>query len=50
MQRLSSYQIETGRLTPETGVWPAVASYTPFIQLCADCYRMTHEIIERASG
>lgn len=48
IRSLSTYQIETGRLTPEAGVWPVVVGYEPFVQLCTDCYRMTHEIIEQA--
>ncbi len=48
IKTLSGYQIETGKLTPETGVWPAASGYVPFIQLCRACYSMTHALIEQA--
>ena len=48
IKSLSTYQIETGKLTPKTGVWPDIVSYDSFTQLCKECYRMTHELIEQA--
>lgn len=50
IKSLAAYQIETGVLTPERGVWPAVAPYERFLELCQSCYQQTIELIEQVQS
>jgi Fic family protein len=48
IKSLSTYQIETGQLSRETGVWPGTIGYEQFLGLCQDCYQITYALIEQA--
>ena len=44
---LSRYQINTGGINRDTGVWPAVTGYSDFLALCRDSYQATLDLMER---
>jgi len=45
---LAHYELQTGQLSPETGVWPAAAQDEPFQTFCGRSYRATQKLIEQA--
>ena len=45
---LARYQRRTGRITPETGVWPHPSELAPFTDLCQRCYAATRQLVDRA--
>lgn len=48
IKSLSTYQIETGQLNRESGVWPGTTGYEQLQSLCQDCYQSTYDLIEQA--
>ncbi len=46
---LARYELASGQLTAETGVWPAEARESPFRALCQRSYQTTRHLIEQAS-
>ena len=48
IQILANYQINTGQLNRQTGVWPDESRLTEFNGFCAQCYTGTRELIAKA--
>ncbi len=48
IQLLASYQIESGVITANSGVWPEKKSYGEFEDFCMRAYKATLELIEKA--
>lgn len=46
---LAQYELASGQLTAETGVWPAEAQEEPFRAFCQRSYQATRHLIEQAS-
>jgi hypothetical protein len=49
IQILSSYQISTGQLNKQTGVWPNLDQLVEFSHFCASCYDKTKKLVAMAS-
>jgi Fic family protein len=45
---LARYELQTGQLTSDTGVWPAATQAEPFQAFCVRSYRATQNLIEQA--
>ncbi len=45
---LARYELQTGQLSSETGVWPATAQDEPFQAFCLRSYQATQKLIEQA--
>ena len=48
IRSLSQYQIGTGVINKETGVWPGTVEYDDFLALCGESYRATEDLIDQA--
>ncbi|SEK91307.1 Fic family protein [Ectothiorhodospira marina] len=46
---LAQYELASGQLTAETGVWPAEAQEAPFRAFCQRSYQATRQLVEQAS-
>lgn len=46
---LAQYELASGQLTAETGVWPAEAQEAPFRAFCQRSYQATRHLVEQAS-
>ena len=46
---LAQYELVSGQLTAETGVWPAEAQEAPFRAFCQRSYQATRHLVEQAS-
>ncbi len=46
IQLLAEYEIASGQLNDNTGVWPDLARLTEFSEFCSGCYYLTREIVE----
>ncbi|MCG5493815.1 Fic family protein [Ectothiorhodospira variabilis] len=46
---LARYELASGQLTAETGVWPAEAQEAPFRAFCQRSYQATRQLVEQAS-
>ncbi len=49
IQILSSYEISTGQLNKQTGVWPDLDLLVEFSQFCESCYDKTKDLVATAS-
>jgi hypothetical protein len=45
---LAQYELTSGQLTSETGVWPDEARDAPFRAFCQRSYQATRHLVERA--
>ena len=45
---LARYQRRIGRITPETGVWPAPPELARFVDFCHRCYATTRRLVDLA--
>lgn len=50
IKSLANYQINTGKITAQTGVWPEGAENTLFNNFCQDCYQLTQDLVKNASS
>ncbi|WP_019894925.1 Fic family protein [Hydrogenovibrio halophilus] len=48
IRAIADYQIKTGKLTSQTGVWPDNANYQWFEHFCQSCYQLTQKLIDEA--
>jgi Fic family protein len=48
IRAIANYQIKTGKLTRQTGVWPEKAHYQWFETFCQTCYQLTQKLIGAA--
>jgi Fic family protein len=46
---LAQYELASGQLTAETGVWPAEAQEAPFRAFCQRSYQATRHLVDQAS-
>jgi len=46
---LAHYELTSGQLTSETGVWPAEAEEVPFRAFCQRSYQATRQLVKQAS-
>ncbi|NEV60977.1 Fic family protein [Thiorhodococcus minor] len=46
---LAQYELASGQLTAETGVWPVEAQEAPFRAFCQRSYQATRHLVEQAS-
>jgi len=46
---LAQYELASGQLTADTGVWPAEGQEVPFRAFCQRSYRATRHLVEQAS-
>ncbi|NEX23579.1 Fic family protein [Thiorhodococcus mannitoliphagus] len=46
---LAQYELASGQLTAETGVWPAEAQEAPFRAFCQHSYEATRHLVQQAS-
>jgi Fic family protein len=46
---LAQYELASGQLTSETGVWPAEAQEAPFRAFCQRSYQATRHLVQQAS-
>lgn len=48
IQLLAQYQLSTGQISHETGVWPKLTLLTEFKELIEHCYSITKSLVEKA--
>jgi len=48
LQLLADYQIATGQLDSDTGVWPGTSRLTDFSEFCATSYQATRKLVSAA--